>query len=63
MANRDHNDQQDAVILCVDDSVIANPKSIACTSTQRPRRRRTGILCKEGDCTLYPGLDRAINLA
>ena len=60
MPNCHHHDEQDPVIDCVDDSVIADPEPIAISSTKLARRRRTRIVSKQSNRTVNAGLYRSI---
>jgi len=63
MANCYNHDHQNSVIDGVNDSVIANPKSVTLTPPERPRGRRPWILGEQCDCPLNSRLHRKINLA
>ena len=63
MPDSDYYNQQHSVIDGVDDSVIANPKAIAISSSKGPRGRRARILSEECYRPLNSRLRRTIYLA
>lgn len=57
------DNQKNSVIDGVDDAIVADSKSIAVTTSKRPRSRRAWIFGKKRNCPLNSRLRRTIDPA